>query len=199
MADSPHSDLFATVRNLRLDGWEREVALKRIEEQYEDLTKLYEQKVERVEELSEQYEYASREARANLSRWNRSERRNETLEEQLTAAQERADMNTQLAEQHYERAVRAEEQLEGEQRAHDAYRGELDDANRHILELKEQFESLLFTAERLFQMIPREVWRDQGGDDGQGHYEGDYYAERIEQELVALRASVPAISPKEGA
>jgi hypothetical protein len=39
-------------------------------------------------------------------------------------------------------------------------------------------------ARQLFQMIPREVWRDHGGDDGQGHYEGEYHAEQIEQSLV---------------
>lgn len=35
-----------------------------------------------------------------------------------------------------------EEQLQSEQKMHDAYRGELDDANRRILELKEQYERL---------------------------------------------------------
>jgi len=42
--------------------------------------------------------------------------------------------------------------------------------------------------ENLFAMIPREVWRDSGGDDGQGHYEGDYRAEGIRDEIASLRA-----------
>lgn len=46
----------------------------------------------------------------------------------------------------------------------------------------------VFLAEHLFQMIPQEVWRATGGDDGQGHYEGDYRAEQIREELRALAA-----------
>jgi hypothetical protein len=61
--------------------------------------------------------------------------------------------------------------------------------------LEEQYGTLLTLAEHLFQMIPRETWRDFGGDDGQGHYEGEYRAEQIEQELHALRDSFPATEP----
>ena len=38
-------------------------------------------------------------------------------------------------------------------------------------------------AKHLFQMIDRETWRATGGDDGQGHYEGDYRAANIEEEI----------------
>lgn len=47
---------------------------------------------------------------------------------------------------------------------------------------------ILLLAENLFQMIPPEIWRDHGGDDGQGHYEGDYRAEQVQHELVQHRA-----------
>ena len=38
-------------------------------------------------------------------------------------------------------------------------------------------------ASHLFQMIDRETWRATGGDDGQGHYEGEYRAAGIEEEI----------------
>lgn len=38
-------------------------------------------------------------------------------------------------------------------------------------------------AKHLFQMIDRQAWRDSGGDDSQGHYEGDCHAERTEEEI----------------
>lgn len=49
-------------------------------------------------------------------------------------------------------------------------------------------ERAVYLAEHLFQMVPREVWRAQGGDDGQGHYEGDYWAEQTQTEISELRA-----------
>jgi len=56
---------------------------------------------------------------------------------------------------------------------------------------------LLTIAEHLHAMVPREVWRDHGGDDGQGHYEGDYHAEKLADELRALRAASPSRSSQE--
>jgi hypothetical protein len=49
-----------------------------------------------------------------------------------------------------------------------------------------------FLAEHLWQMVSPETWRDTGGDDGQGHYEGDYHAEqtRIEIQELAARAAL---------
>jgi hypothetical protein len=38
-------------------------------------------------------------------------------------------------------------------------------------------------AKHLFQMIPPDAWRETGGDDGQGHYEGDYRAEQLADEI----------------
>lgn len=35
----------------------------------------------------------------------------------------------------------------------------------------------------LFLMTDREAWRASGGDDGQGHYEGDYHAAQLEEEI----------------
>lgn len=64
------------------------------------------------------------------------------------------------------------------------------------LSTEERAERLLFIAEHLFQMVPREIWRDHGGDDQQGHYEGDYHAEQTRVELAEHRtalASVPEV------
>lgn len=70
--------------------------------------------------------------------------------------------------------------------------GWLTEAITEAKRLEEQFEALLKVAEGLFQMIDRETWRATGGDDQQGHYEGDYRAAQIEEYLVGLRASNPA-------
>jgi hypothetical protein len=45
-----------------------------------------------------------------------------------------------------------------------------------------------YVAEHLAQMIDRETWRSTGGDDGQGHYEGDYRAEQIHEEIESWKA-----------
>lgn len=45
-------------------------------------------------------------------------------------------------------------------------------------------------AEHLFTMIDRETWRATGGNDGQGHYEGDYHAEMLLAEIRELAALV---------
>jgi hypothetical protein len=45
-----------------------------------------------------------------------------------------------------------------------------------------------YIAEHLMQMIDQETWRATGSDDGQGHYEGDYHAEQVAEELRGLRA-----------
>lgn len=49
----------------------------------------------------------------------------------------------------------------------------------------------VYLAEHLWRMVPREVWRDTGGDDGQGHYEGDYRADKVREELAALAGNQP--------
>ena len=44
-------------------------------------------------------------------------------------------------------------------------------------------------AKHLFAMTTLEQWRDTGGDDGQGHYEGDYHAAEIEEEILSWPTS----------
>ena len=55
---------------------------------------------------------------------------------------------------------------------------------------------VIYLAQKLHEMVPREVWRDTGGDDMQGHYEGDYHAEQVWAELESL-AGMSGI-PNEG-
>jgi hypothetical protein len=57
---------------------------------------------------------------------------------------------------------------------------------------------VLWLAEHLFQMISRETWRATGGDDGQGHYEGDYRAEFVETQLQDARAALRVPSREGG-
>ncbi len=64
-------------------------------------------------------------------------------------------------------------------------------AERLCATQKEALERAVYLAEHLFAMIPRETWRASGGDDGQGHYEGDHRAEDIQSELAALRLGEP--------
>lgn len=66
-------------------------------------------------------------------------------------------------------------------------------------DLRKKLARAVFLAEHLHAMVPREVWRDSGGDDGQGHYEGDYHAEQTTAELkeLAALAAVPADPPLE--
>lgn len=59
--------------------------------------------------------------------------------------------------------------------------------------LREALVRATYLAEHLFAMVPRDVWRDSGGDDGQGHYEADYWAEQLQRELGEFAAlSSPA-------
>lgn len=45
-----------------------------------------------------------------------------------------------------------------------------------------------FVAEHLMQMIDPQTWRDTGGDDSQGHYEGDYHADATAAEISEWKA-----------
>jgi hypothetical protein len=59
----------------------------------------------------------------------------------------------------------------------------LDNLEEQIRTVREQRDSARHLAFHLFQMIDEDTWRDCGGDDGQGHYEGLYRAARIEEEI----------------
>lgn len=64
------------------------------------------------------------------------------------------------------------------------------DLSENIIELLDEIDRLRelvtraeYLALHLHSMIDRETWRSTGGDDGQGHYEGDYHAEKVEREI----------------
>lgn len=52
-----------------------------------------------------------------------------------------------------------------------------------VATLIEERDKARHLAKHLFQMIDHKTWRATGGDDGQGHYEGDYRAAGIEEEI----------------
>lgn len=76
------------------------------------------------------------------------------------------------------------ERNETQQRLTDAtlrwYEGDL---SVETEQLRKALRRASFIAQKLYEMIDRETWRAHGGDDGQGHYEGDYHAEQIAQEI----------------
>lgn len=51
---------------------------------------------------------------------------------------------------------------------------------------RSRFERALYLAEHLFEMIPRQVWRDQGAEHA-GMYEGDHWAVQTYDELYKMR------------
>jgi hypothetical protein len=53
------------------------------------------------------------------------------------------------------------------------------------------------TAEHLHAMIRQEDWRATGGDDGQGHYEGDYRAESVLTNIRTWKRMAAVSSPGE--
>jgi hypothetical protein len=57
-----------------------------------------------------------------------------------------------------------------------------------IAALQKALKRAAYVAEHLFAMIDRETWRDNGADDGQGHYEGDYHAEQVRDEIAGWKA-----------
>lgn len=59
-------------------------------------------------------------------------------------------------------------------------------ARRERDEAREALRRLAYIAGHLFQMVDRETWRGTGGDDGQGHYEGECRAEALEREIREL-------------
>lgn len=60
------------------------------------------------------------------------------------------------------------------------------ETNQALATTRQALTRAVYLAQHLYQMIDKETWRAMGGDDGQGHYEGDYRAEQIGEELRAL-------------
>lgn len=56
------------------------------------------------------------------------------------------------------------------------------------IQLEEGIARAAYVAEHLVAMMDRDAWRATGGDDGQGHYEGDYHAEKVDAEIKEWRA-----------
>lgn len=63
-----------------------------------------------------------------------------------------------------------------------------DEAEACVVVLENALRRAAFVAEGLMQMIDPQTWRDTGGDDGQGHYEGDYRAEQLASEIREWKA-----------
>jgi len=70
-------------------------------------------------------------------------------------------------------------------------------AEARVEALTEALRRATYLAEHLFQMTDRETWLATGGDDGQGHYEGDYRAEQLLQELRSLAALAAALPERQ--
>ena len=58
---------------------------------------------------------------------------------------------------------------------------------KRLAQAEAALERAVFLAEHLWQMIPQGVWREHGAE-WQGQYEGDYWAERVRDELRELAA-----------
>ena len=71
----------------------------------------------------------------------------------------------------------------------------LGDVAALALDNHERLARAVWIAQHLFQMIDRDTWRATGGDDGQGHYEGDYHAENIREEIIALGQFTGRVTP----
>lgn len=64
-----------------------------------------------------------------------------------------------------------------------------------IFELQLRLNRAVYVAHSLFNMIDTQTWRDTGGDDGQGHYEGEYRAERVLMEIRDKFKSTIDVTP----
>lgn len=56
-------------------------------------------------------------------------------------------------------------------------------AEAELHDAREALARAAYVSRNLLEMIPLQTWRDGGGDDGQGHYEGDYRQARIADEI----------------
>jgi hypothetical protein len=79
---------------------------------------------------------------------------------------------------------------------HDAFDEALDSLAARLRDTTEALTRAAWVAQHLYAMIDRETWLSSGGDDGQGHYEGDYWAEQIVEEIKGWAALA---SPSPGA
>lgn len=60
-------------------------------------------------------------------------------------------------------------------------------AEAEVRRLTERLDRVLYLAEHLWQMVPQAAWREHGAE-WMGHYEGDYHAEKVRDELAEARA-----------
>jgi hypothetical protein len=81
-------------------------------------------------------------------------------------------------------------------RFHEPYHAALDSLAARLRDTTEALTRAAWVAQHLYAMIDRETWLSSGGDDGQGHYEGDYWAEQIVEEI---RGWAALASPSPGA
>lgn len=94
-----------------------------------------------------------------------------------------------VTEYHQLRRTRAEKQLADEL-------DHVAELEAEVTQLREALARAAYVSRNLFNMIDRETWRAEGGDDMQGHYEGDYHAEQVSIEIEGWAAlAVP--SPEE--
>jgi hypothetical protein len=68
----------------------------------------------------------------------------------------------------------------------DKAEAERDRLREELKTTRKNLKRATYIAEHLWQMVDQETWRSTGGDDGQGHYEGDYHAEQICIEIQEL-------------
>lgn len=66
-----------------------------------------------------------------------------------------------------------------------------------LKQLRDALGRAAFVSRHLMEMIDRDTWRASGGDDGQGHYEGDYHAEKTAEEIEGWAALAVPVAPSE--
>jgi hypothetical protein len=96
---------------------------------------------------------------------------------------ERLDVCKQEAKRQYDRAEAAEAERDALRRQLAAEKWVLRRAILKQTVLEDALKRAAYVAEHLMQMIDRETWLASGGDDGQGHYEGDYREAQIALEI----------------
>jgi hypothetical protein len=84
---------------------------------------------------------------------------------------------------------------QAELEAFDALIAALAVAERERDTLREKLARAAFIAGHLMAMIDQETWRATGGDDQQGHYEGDYRAAQTLEEINEW-AALASVSPE---